>query len=129
MRHRKSWLRLERVVLHALRIHETDHMPHDPALAGRIHPLQDEQHGYSAPGPTLREELLLEGRQSSCSGSEGGGACFLAAVEPWGGSRVHGGEGEIRPRHQQGPLVFRGLVGGFRHGSSCCQERVGRQGL
>ena len=43
----------ERGDLHALRIQEPDDVPHDAALAGRVHALHEEQHAASALAPAL----------------------------------------------------------------------------
>ena len=55
MRQRKSCFfsssvgALNEVMLHALRVHRPHDVPHDPALAGRVHALHDEQHPAASP--------------------------------------------------------------------------------
>ncbi len=65
----------------------SDHVPHDPALAGGIHALQDQQDGFRAAEPGLGEEPFLQCGELGRS-SEQRLAVGLAAGVARGASRV-----------------------------------------
>ena len=87
---------------HPLRVDRADHVAHDAALAGGVHPLQHEEHrGRAVDDARLGVEALLQVVELVDARREVCGGTLFPLLVPGRRPRVDGVEAEARPRPQQ----------------------------
>ena len=91
----------ERLDAHALRIHQADGVAHGAALAGGVHPLQDEQQPPLPARAAMREQALLQIGDSRCQPGKLLLPRHLVSHEARGRTRVVGGEVDRAGRQPQ----------------------------